>query len=72
MRVYILRFEALGPLMRAFDRALESAHVTSCMIESEQSQLRFIAPEKAADDIVEHIYLDGGLVWCSRHEVPAD
>ena len=72
MRVYVLHLENLGRLTRAFDRVLEASDVASCMIEPENSQLRFLAPERRADKLVEQIYNDGGLIWCSRHDVQSD
>jgi hypothetical protein len=36
------------------------------MIEPEQERIRFLAPAGAADTLVERIYLEGGLLWCSR------
>ena len=68
MRVYILRFGSAARLRGAFDRVLRSAHVASCSVESADARLRFLAPADAADALVEDIYLDGGLVWCSRHD----
>ena len=69
MRVYILRFGTPGPLTRAFDWVLESPDVASCMIESDHGRIRFLAPAGVADRLVERIYNDGGLVWCSRHDI---
>jgi hypothetical protein len=71
MRVYILHFEATGDLTRAFDRVLECPDVASCMIEAEKGRLRFLAPAGAADSLVERIYQERGLTWCSRHDVVA-
>jgi hypothetical protein len=71
MRVYILRFDNESRLHSAFDLVLSSPYVASCMIEAPQSRLRFLAPVRAADALVEHIYLEGGLIWCSRHDVEA-
>jgi hypothetical protein len=69
MRVYILRFRNESRLHGAFDRVLESPYVASCMIEAPESRIRFLAPARAADALVEQIYLEGGLIWCSRHDV---
>ncbi len=69
MRVYVLTFDSRPSLTRAFDAVLTSPEVASCMIEAEQIRIRFVAPVDHAEKIVERIYLDGGLVWCSRHAV---
>jgi hypothetical protein len=69
MRVYILRFHSESRLHGAFDRVIESPDVASCMVESAEGRIRFLAPAQAADALVEAIYQEGGLVWCSRHDV---
>jgi hypothetical protein len=69
MRVYILRFRSESRLHAAFDLVLESPHVASCMIEATEARIRFLAPTHAADALVEQIYLAGGLVCCSRHDI---
>jgi len=69
MRVYILRFLNESRLHGAFDRVLESPDVASCMVESAEGRIRFLAPALAADALVEAIYQEGGLVWCSRHDI---
>ncbi len=69
MRVYVLELRGVPALTRAFDRLMESSHVASCLIEPESGRIRFLAPAKAADALVEEIYLEGGLGWCSRHDV---
>jgi len=69
MRVYILRFQSDARLQGAFDRVIGSPHVASCMVESAEARIRFLAPVAAADALVHEIYLEGGLVWCSRHDV---
>jgi len=69
MRVYVLVLRGAPALTRAFDRVLESRHVASCLIEPESGRIRFLAPPKAADALVEQIYEEGGLTWCSQHDV---
>ena len=71
MRVYVLHFENLGRLTRAFDRVLEQGDVESSIIEPDGMRLRFLGPRALAERLVEQIYEDGGLVWCSRHDVVA-
>lgn len=68
MRVYDLRLASEQELRSAFARVTDSPRVSSCSIEPEFLQLRFIAPASVADAIVERVYLDRGLVWCSRHD----
>ena len=72
MRVYVMHFENLGRLTRAFDRVLEQGDVESSMIEPDGMRLRFLGPRALTERLVEQIYEDGGLVWCSRHDVVAD
>jgi len=69
MRVYVLVFRGAPALTRAFDRVMESRHVASCLIEPESGRIRFLAPPRAADALVEQIYAEGGLTWCSQHDV---
>ena len=69
MRVYVLILRGAPALTRAFDRVMESSHVASCLIEPENGRIRFLAPAKAADELVEQIYAEGGLTWCSQHDV---
>ena len=69
MRVYMLQFATRSELSRAFDRILDDDEVSSCMIDMEIGRLRFLAPPEHADDLVERIYMDGGLTWCSRHDI---
>ena len=68
MRIYVLRFSTRARLARAVDRLLDSEHVASCAVEPDRSQVRFAAPRLRADRIVEEIYAEGGLSWCSRHD----
>ncbi len=69
MRVYILRLEKARNLQWAFKVIAETAYVTSSTFEAQLCQVRFVAPRRQADALVERIYLDGGLVWCSRHDL---
>ena len=39
------------------------------MIEPDGMRLRFLGPRALAERLVEQIYEDGGLTWCSRHDV---
>ena len=69
--VYILRFGNTADLTRAFDRILASVDVDSCVVDTERERVRFLAPTEPAQQLIEHIYQDGGLVWCTRHRVEA-
>ena len=71
MRIYVLQFDSASLLTRAFDRIIASERVASCMVESERRRLRFLAPQRVADALVERVYLEGGLTWCTRHDVGA-
>ncbi len=68
MRVYILRLERARNLQWAFNVIAQAAYVASSTFEAQLCQIRFVAPRHQADALVERIYLDGGLVWCSRHD----
>ena len=68
MRVYFLRLEKARNLQWAFNVIAEAAYVASSAFEAELCEVRFVAPRRQADALVERIYLDGGLVWCSRHD----
>ena len=37
-------------------------------VEWEDSRIRFMAPRDDALKLAERVYLDGGLLWCSRHD----
>lgn len=67
MRVYVLRIEGRSRLAQAFDHLMDHPEVASCSIEPEHSQVRFIAVRSAGDALVERIYQEGGLAWCTRH-----
>jgi hypothetical protein len=69
MRVYVLHLRGSAALTRAFDRVMESRHVASCLVEPESGRIRFLAPRRAAEAIVELIYSEGGLTWCSQHDL---
>jgi len=68
VRVYVLRLEGEKSIERAFDVISNAQNVSSCTFEAGLRQVRFVAPPREADALVERIYLDGGLIWCSRHD----
>ncbi len=69
MRVYVLRLEGERNIERAFDVISNARNVSSSIFEPGLRQVRFVAPPREADALAERIYLDGGLIWCSRHDV---
>jgi hypothetical protein len=69
MRVYVLHFASPGLMTLAFDRIIASDRVASCMVEPNEVRLRFLAPARVADALVQRVYLEGGLTWCSRHDL---
>ena len=68
MCVYFLRLERARNLQWAFNVIAGAAYVASSAFEAQLCEVRFVAPRRQADALVERIYLDGGLVWCSRHD----
>jgi len=69
MRVYLLRLEGARNLAWAFEVISNAREVASCTFEPRLHQVRFVAPHCEADALAERIYLDGGLLWCSRHDL---
>ncbi len=69
MRVYVMHFRSSAAFASAFDNVMDARDVASCLVEPEYGRIRFLAPRKAADALVEHIYGEGGLVWCSQHDL---
>ncbi len=69
MRVVDLRLAGPALLASAVSLLMESEYVVDCCVEAELGRIRFLAPPRRAEALVGRIYLDGGLVWCSRHDV---
>lgn len=69
MRVYVMHFRNSAAFTSAFDSVMDAREVASCLVEPEYGRIRFLAPRKAADELVEQIYGDGGLVWCTQHDL---
>lgn len=67
MHVYVMHLRSQVHLERAFQRVLDATRVASCTVEPDLLRVRFVAPTSAADPLVEEIYRERGLVWCSRH-----
>ena len=69
LRVYVLHLRDASAFTSAFDHVMDARDVGSCLAEPEHARIRFLAPRKSADALVEQIYAGGGLVWCSRHDL---
>jgi len=67
MHVYLLRLDGPKRLAEAFERVQNAPRVVSCVVEAGASRMRFLANGTVARPILERIYADGGLVWCSAH-----
>ena len=71
-KVFILRIENEDLLEKAFARLLESPDVSTCIIEPDHLQIRFVSSDEVAERLMARIYLSGGLVWSSRHDLTSD
>ena len=69
MRVYVMHFRSSAAFTSAFDSVMDARDVASCLVEPDFGRIRFLAPRKAADALVQRIYVEGGLVWCSQHDL---
>ncbi len=67
MHIHTLHFTDAGELSRAFGFLKASVLVEDCLVEPAELRLRFVAPGAHATELVERIYLHGGLTWCQRH-----
>jgi hypothetical protein len=72
LRVYVLRFAESAALTRAFDRVSDNPDVASCSFELGERRIRLLARPAVGEPLVERLYLEGGLAWCSRHTFEAD
>jgi len=72
LRVYVLRFLEPTALTRAFDHVSDHPDVASCSFELPERQIRLLARPAVGEPLVERLYLEGGLAWCSRHAFGAD
>jgi hypothetical protein len=50
---------------------MASSQIDGCLVEPELGRLRFLATRRLADRLVARIYLEGGLTWCTRHDLKA-
>lgn len=69
--VHTLHFADTERLQRSFEEVMSWESVEDCLVEPERLRLRFLAPARLADPLVERLYLQGGLTWCSRHVLRA-
>ncbi len=67
MHIHTLHFTDASELSRGFDLVTASVLVEDCLVEPAELRLRFVAPGAHATELVERIYLHGGLTWCQRH-----
>jgi hypothetical protein len=67
LRVYVLCFAEPAALSRAFDRVSDTPDVASCSFELNERRIRLLARPAVGEPLVERLYLEGGLAWCSRH-----
>ena len=69
MQVHTLHFSNASELTRSFACLSGSEFIEDCLVEPERLRIRFMAPEGCARQMVERIYLGGGLTWCSRSAI---
>ena len=72
MRLYLVHFSARRFLEGAFGRVMDAESVASCSVEPDRKRLRFLAPPGCASGLVERFYLEGGMTWCTAHDVVLD
>ena len=70
MRLYVLHLADEAALSRAMSRILDCSSVASFVIEPRLGRVRFVTAAQYGERLVETIYMQGRLRWCSRHEVP--
>jgi len=71
LHVYQLEISSAPRLRSAFALVSDCRDVASCAVEPERMRLRFLATPGAAERLVERIYAEGGLAWCTRHVLKA-
>jgi hypothetical protein len=69
MQIFDLQFTSEASLLEGFRRAQDRSAVDSCTLEVDSLRMRFLAPRTEAEELAQRIYLDGGLRWCSGHEL---
>lgn len=64
--LHTLEFTSKEHLSRAFEELLSSEHLEDSLVEGDLIRLRFVAMPGHAEELLERIYQQGGLRWCSR------
>ena len=67
MYVHTLEFTSASQLARAYEELATDGAIEDCSIELDLLRIRFLAPPSRAAQLVERIYLDGGLRFASCH-----
>jgi hypothetical protein len=67
LRIYVLRFAEPDAVCRAFDHVSRHPDIASCALELPERCIRLLAHPAVVEPLVERLYLEGGLAWCSRH-----
>ena len=72
MFVHTLCFANGDALSAAFGLLTESEWVEDCLAEPELLRVRFVAAVEPASDLIERIYLRGGLTWSTRASLQSE
>ena len=67
MRVYFMRFDSDQAANRAFGLLMDAASVESSLVGPGPREIRILAKQSDAELLIQRIYLQGGLSWCSAH-----
>jgi len=65
--VHTLYFTDRSRLSAAFERIVSDELVESCVVETDELRIRFVATPERASRLIERIYLDRGLRFSQRH-----
>ncbi len=65
--VHTLYFTDRNRLSSAFERIVSDALVESCVVETDELRIRFVATPERATALIERIYLDRGLRFSQKH-----
>ena len=67
--VYRLHFSSRDRLEAAFALVSDAPEVASCIVEPDPMHLFFLTSPAVAEPLIERIYSDGGMHWCTRHTI---